>query len=153
MPNISFFLSSFTFNTSLLSIFPIFQVLIGSSCWLSGVVKSQLHVHLSLHRPAKTSFPKFRVTYGAALLYPMKWELQRCINPPTFLHQDPAFLQLPRTSSTTILNNPSSTTVQAVKSRRCPNVSSMIATTTPIIRTLLIMCGKTILLPMIGPHS
>ena len=55
------------------------------------MVKSQLHVHLSLHRPAKTPVPNFRVpvTYGAALPYPMEWELQRYINPPLFFTKTP----------------------------------------------------------------
>ena len=89
------------------------------------------------------------------LRHPMKRYLQRCFNarePPLFFTKDPAFIQLPR-SSATILNNPSSTTAQAVKSRRCPNVSSIITIIASIMRTLLIMCGITVLLPMIGPHS
>jgi len=50
-------------------------------------------------------------------------------------------------------NNSSSTTVQAAKSRRYLNILSMIATTTSIIRTLIIRCGITIPSTMIGLDS
>ena len=53
----------------------------------------------------------------------------------------------------TILNNSSSTAVRAARTRECLNIPAIIAPTSLIIRTLLIMCGTTILLPMISPNS
>lgn len=52
----------------------------------------------------------------------------------------------------TIPNNSSTTTGPVAKTRRCPNIPSMIPTTTSILRTLLVMC-RTILLAMVSLHS
>ena len=52
-----------------------------------------------------------------------------------------------------ILNNSSSTAVRTAKTRECLNIPAIITLTSLIIRTLLIMCGTAIPLPMISPNS
>jgi len=78
--------------------------------------------------------------------------MRRCFNRP------PLFFRCQEYYQPTILKISSASTEPAIKSRRCLSITSTIAPTAKILRTLtilraliilLIMCGKTVLLPMI----
>ena len=84
----------------------------------------------------------------------IKWYLQRGFDakrPSHFFSKTPLFPSSQKYHQPTLLNNSPATIVQVAKSGRCLKIPSMITTTTPIIRTLL-MCGI-IPLPKIGLHS
>ena len=95
------------------------------------------------------------VGHDRFLLYSVKWYVQHCFNVrrPRF-----SFARLRFSPAReNIINRPYSIIPllqsKAAKSRRCLITPTVVILTPSIIHTLLIMCGTTVLLPMIGLNS
>ena len=75
-------------------------------------------------------------------------------HPPLFFSKIPPLFSFQDYHQPTIINNSSSKKSRAAKTGRCLNIPPVIAPTSPIIQTLLlIMYGITMPLPMIGHNS